>query len=67
VHPWIISLTSLCFIDKFADESVLECISSLTSLCFSELVPWRGSVAHRITSLTSLCFNELVPWRGYEV
>jgi len=64
-------MTSLCFIDMFPDECVLQRISSLTSLCFSDLVRGRGCVVHQIRtlrvcalairSLTSLCFADQFP------
>ena len=62
---------SLCFIDKFPDESVLQRISSLTSLHFSDLVRGQGCVVHQIRtlrvcalpirSLTSMCFADQFP------
>jgi len=80
-------MTSLCFswsagwracasANEFAEESVLQRISSLTRLRCSKVVHWQvcalanlvvdESMIQRISSLTSLCITESIRWRVYD-
>ena len=59
----ISSLMRLCGLgNQFGDDSILQRISPLTSLCFIGLGNQFGddSMLQRISPLTSLCFIELV-------
>jgi hypothetical protein len=63
----------MCITESVCWRVYASPISSLTSLCFSQIVRWRvcawGNqfadefVLRQICSLTSLCFSESIPWR----